>query len=57
MIPAPLLDQLVVGGLLVAPVGGQGRVQWLTVAQKTSQGVVQRRMIPVQFVPFTRAPP
>jgi protein-L-isoaspartate(D-aspartate) O-methyltransferase len=55
-IPAPLLDQLVLRGLLVAPVGGQGSVQWLTVAEKTNRGVVERRTIPVQFVPFTRKP-
>jgi hypothetical protein len=28
----------------------------MTIVEKTSTGVVQRRTIPVQFVPFTRAP-
>ena len=53
-IPEPLLDQLASGGMLVAPVGTQGRTQWITIAEKTDRGVVQRRTIAVQFVPFTR---
>ena len=53
-IPQPLLDQLAPGGLLVAPVGSQGQTQWITVAEKTAQGIVERRTIAVQFVPFTR---
>jgi protein-L-isoaspartate(D-aspartate) O-methyltransferase len=53
-IPRPLLDQLATRGVLVAPVGPPGGVQWLVVAQKTSRGTVERRTIPVQFVPFTR---
>jgi protein-L-isoaspartate(D-aspartate) O-methyltransferase len=56
-IPQPLLDQLAVGGLLVAPVGRQAGPQWITIAERTSRGVVQRRTIPVQFVPFTRRTP
>lgn len=55
-IPRPLLDQLAEGGLLVAPVGPQNAPQWLTVVEKTGGGIVQRRTIPVQFVPFTRSP-
>ena len=54
-IPKPLLDQLGLGGRLVIPVGEQGRTQWITIVDKTPQGLVQRRTIPVQFVPFTRA--
>jgi protein-L-isoaspartate(D-aspartate) O-methyltransferase len=54
MIPQPLIDQLAPGGVLVAPVGSQGQTQWITIAEKTAQGVVQRRTIAVQFVPFTR---
>ena len=53
-IPQPLIDQLAVGGLLVAPVGEQGRTQWIVVVEKNAKGVVERRTIPVQFVPFTR---
>jgi protein-L-isoaspartate(D-aspartate) O-methyltransferase len=55
-LPRPLIDQLAPGGLLVAPVGAQGAPQWMTILEKTSRGVVERRTIPVQFVPFTRAP-
>jgi protein-L-isoaspartate(D-aspartate) O-methyltransferase len=55
-IPRPLVDQLAAGGRLVAPVGSQGGPQWMTIVEKTSAGVTERRTIPVQFVPFTRAP-
>ncbi len=55
-IPQPLLDQLAPGGLLVIPVGGRDETQWMTIVEKTSDGVVERRTIPVAFVPFTRRP-
>jgi protein-L-isoaspartate(D-aspartate) O-methyltransferase len=55
-IPRPLVDQLAPGGRLVAPVGSQGGPQWMTIVEKTSAGVTERRTIPVQFVPFTREP-
>ena len=42
--------------LLVAPVGAQGGPQWLTIVEKTATGLVERRTIPVQFVPFIRSP-
>lgn len=51
-VPQPLIDQLAAGGRMVIPIGGQE--QWLTTIEKTSQGIVQRRTIPVAFVPFTR---
>ncbi|MBI3050343.1 MAG: protein-L-isoaspartate(D-aspartate) O-methyltransferase [Acidobacteria bacterium] len=51
-IPQPLIDQLRAGGRMVIPVGAAE--QWLTVVEKTATGVVQRRTIPVRFVPFTR---
>ena len=54
-IPKPLIDQLGPRGRLIIPVGEQGRTQWMTVVEKGSQGLVQRRTIPVQFVPFTRS--
>jgi protein-L-isoaspartate(D-aspartate) O-methyltransferase len=53
-IPPPLIEQLRPGGRLVIPVGEQGQTQWMTIVDKTGQGVVERRTIPVQFVPFTR---
>jgi protein-L-isoaspartate(D-aspartate) O-methyltransferase len=51
-IPQPLLDQLRAGGRMVIPVGSAE--QWLIVVEKTAAGVIQRRTIPVRFVPFTR---
>lgn len=56
-IPKPLLDQLAARGRLVIPVGEQGRTQWITIVEKTERGLVQRRTLPVQFVPFTRGKP
>jgi protein-L-isoaspartate(D-aspartate) O-methyltransferase len=53
-IPQPLLDQLASGGVLVAPVGSA--TQWIVVVEKTGHGMIERRTIPVQFVPFTRRP-
>jgi protein-L-isoaspartate(D-aspartate) O-methyltransferase len=52
-IPQPLIDQLQPGGRMVIPVGSAE--QWLTVVDKTATGVIQRRTLPVQFVPLTRA--
>ncbi|MEQ8457402.1 MAG: protein-L-isoaspartate(D-aspartate) O-methyltransferase [Sandaracinaceae bacterium] len=50
-IPDPLLEQLAVGGRLVAPVG-RG-VQDLVVVIRTEEGYASRRVIPVRFVPMT----
>jgi len=50
-IPQPLLDQLAVGGRLVAPVG-EGD-QELVVVERTAAGLQRRRVIPVRFVPMT----
>jgi protein-L-isoaspartate(D-aspartate) O-methyltransferase len=55
-VPQPLLDQLAPGGRLVIPVGEQHDTQWMTVLEKTANGVVERKTIPVAFVPFTRKP-
>ena len=54
-IPPPLIEQLGIRGRLVIPVGAQRDAQWITVVEKTAQEIVQRRTIPVYFVPFTRA--
>ena len=54
-IPQPLLDQLGSNGVLVAPVGPQEAVQQITIVEKTARGTIERRTIPVRFVPFTRA--
>jgi len=50
-IPQPLLDQLAVGGRLIAPVG-RG-IQQLVVITRTEDGFDRRQTIPVRFVPMT----
>lgn len=52
-IPRPLLEQLRVGGHLVAPVGAPSGVQELVVVTRTDEGLSRRRVIPVRFVPMT----
>jgi len=52
-VPAPLIEQLKVGGRLVIPVGPQWRGQWLKVLTKTEQGVETKEVLPVRFVPMT----
>jgi protein-L-isoaspartate(D-aspartate) O-methyltransferase len=51
-IPPPLLEQLAIGGRLVAPVG-RGDDQDLVVITRTERGLSQRTVIPVRFVPMT----
>jgi len=50
-VPQPLIDQLAVGGRLVIPVGTA--YQELLEILKTGDGVVEREVIPVRFVPMT----
>jgi protein-L-isoaspartate(D-aspartate) O-methyltransferase len=50
-IPQPLLDQLAVGGRLVAPVGEHD--QDLVVVRRTAQGFERQTVLPVRFVPMT----
>lgn len=50
-IPRPLLDQLAVGGRLVAPVGDLD--QELRVVTRTETGYQSRDVLPVRFVPMT----
>ncbi len=56
-IPQPLLDQLAVGGRLIAPVGPEGTDQELVrvTREKTDSGSVLKteRLLPVRFVPMT----
>jgi protein-L-isoaspartate(D-aspartate) O-methyltransferase len=51
-IPPALLEQLAVGGIMVVPVG-EAR-QDLLIVTKTPQGVVQKRTLPVRFVPMVK---
>lgn len=50
-IPQPLIDQLRLGGRLVAPVGAY--VQDLMLMVKTAEGLEKRTVAPVRFVPMT----
>ncbi len=50
-IPKPLLDQLDIGGVLVAPVGDY--FQNLIVVKRTKDGLEQKKHIGVRFVPMT----
>jgi protein-L-isoaspartate(D-aspartate) O-methyltransferase len=53
-VPPPLVDQLAVGGRLVAPVGSFD--QWIRVLTRTPQRIVEETTIPVRFVPLVRKP-
>jgi protein-L-isoaspartate(D-aspartate) O-methyltransferase len=50
-VPEPLIDQLRVGGRMVAPIGGG--VQDLLVITKTRQGIEKRTVAPVRVSPMT----
>lgn len=54
-IPDTLLEQLVPGGRLVMPLGGQNETQQLKVITRNKDGTVsERNVLPVRFVPITR---
>lgn len=53
-VPQALVDQLAVNGRMVIPVGTTN--QEMMVITKTRNGVIQRRTIPVRFVPMTGRP-
>jgi protein-L-isoaspartate(D-aspartate) O-methyltransferase len=56
-VPAPLIEQLKVGGRLVMPLGPASESQQLTVVEKIAPGETKTRsVIFVRFVPFTRSP-
>jgi protein-L-isoaspartate(D-aspartate) O-methyltransferase len=55
-VPPPLVGQLAPGGRMVIPVGGPFSLQMLTVVEKSQTGEVStRQLMPVRFVPFSRA--
>jgi protein-L-isoaspartate(D-aspartate) O-methyltransferase len=55
-VPPPLWEQLAPGGRMVIPVGGTYEVQQLLLLTKQPDGSrVSRALMPVRFVPFTRA--
>lgn len=53
-IPPALIEQLAVNGRLVIPVGDL--YQEMVIVTKTKTGVVEKRTIPVRFVPMTGKP-
>lgn len=52
-VPQPLLDQLAVGGRLILPVGET--FQNLILIRRTKDGFERSKLLPVRFVPMTRA--
>jgi protein-L-isoaspartate(D-aspartate) O-methyltransferase len=55
-IPDPLFNQLREGGRMVLPLGSSSGIQQLVVVEKTIDGTQDvRQVLPVNFVPFTRA--
>jgi protein-L-isoaspartate(D-aspartate) O-methyltransferase len=50
--PPPLLDQLAVGGRLVAPIGPAGRDQVLTAVTRVGEGFREEKSVPCRFVPL-----
>lgn len=54
-IPPPLVEQLVEGGLMVIPVGSPFFVQTLMLVQNRDGKPYSTNLMPVRFVPFTRA--
>jgi protein-L-isoaspartate(D-aspartate) O-methyltransferase len=55
-IPPPLIEQLKPGGRMVIPIGAAFAAQYLMLVEKRADGgVTTRQLLPVQFVPFTRA--
>ena len=53
-IPQALVEQLAVGGKMVVPVGAGD--QDMMIITKTKDGVIQKKTIPVRFVPMTGKP-
>lgn len=52
--PAALTDQLAPGGRLIIPIGPREQ-QWLTVLERTPQGLTSRALEPCVFVPLVGA--
>lgn len=53
--PPPLIDQLAEKGLMVIPIGSPFYVQTLMLVQKRNDKPYATSLMPVRFVPFTRA--
>lgn len=55
-IPPPLIEQLKDGGRMIIPVGTPYMAQYLVLVTKDDGEVRTQNVLPVRFVPFTRAP-
>ncbi len=53
-VPQPLIEQLAVGGRLIAPVGRFE--QWIRILTRTPDRLLEDTTIPVRFVPLVRKP-
>ncbi len=51
-VPAPLLDQLALGGRLVMPIGAHREDQKITIIDRTNKGLEHEQTIDVRFVPL-----
>jgi protein-L-isoaspartate(D-aspartate) O-methyltransferase len=57
-VPPALVAQLAPGGRMILPVGGEQDAQVLRTVDKGNDGAsVETDLLPVRFVPLTRAPP
>lgn len=54
-VPQALVDQLAVGGKMIVPVGST--IQDMMIIERTRRGIIERKTIPVRFVPMTGKPP
>ncbi|MGA7544350.1 MAG: protein-L-isoaspartate(D-aspartate) O-methyltransferase [Methyloceanibacter sp.] len=50
--PAKLLEQLKTGGRMIIPLGEDRDTQQLVVIDKTEEGITQKPLLPVRFVPL-----
>jgi protein-L-isoaspartate(D-aspartate) O-methyltransferase len=51
-VPEPLIEQLVVGGVLLLPLGSRHGAQEIVKLTKTNEGMREERLIGVRFVPL-----
>lgn len=54
-VPPPLLEQLKDGGRMIIPIGSPFMTQMLMLVEKRGKKAVTKSLMPVVFVPFTRA--
>jgi protein-L-isoaspartate(D-aspartate) O-methyltransferase len=53
-IPAPLAAQLKEGGKMIIPIGHESSLQNLVLVTKEGDELIEKPLLPVRFVPFTR---